>query len=236
MRRVVHLLILPLGLAAIAGCATRVRSHVPLSGKDKPVPVTRARAVTPPPPPPLVDGAPVDEPPDLEGPPRALAPAALRPAREVEGPPVSLAIRQVPEMEQEGPPRPEAPPVSRPLPPAPIMELKLAQFDMPEDPIGWDEGEGELASVDAALHFEWRRPKNTRFNVRLAAGDPGVFALRMSARSWVDKNAARTSLTIGASVAGVSFDFQLPDIRTRPVSVNGERGVELTVPIIEGRF
>jgi hypothetical protein len=218
----VRLAILVTVAALVGGCAGQLRTRVPTRGRVEAVPQA------------------AQKPPEA---PRTLTLVEMRapstqpqPAQDPETPPEPASIAEIAAV--EGPPAPRRAVEQRPPVAAPLMTLRLAQFDVPEEMAAEqaDWQEGSLGQVDAQLHFEWRRPKNTRLNVRLQAGDPGVFALRMSARSWVDRNAARTSVTIGMSIAGVPMDLTLPDVRVRPVSLYGERGFEATVPLVEGTF
>jgi hypothetical protein len=197
-----------------SGCGHRMRASVPIDGRYRlpPSPGPEGRKVEP-----AVAAKPR---PEFEGPPAPdgsatpLIPAAASPPLA----PLAAGERSLP-----------------PLAQLPIMELHLADFEASDEDTMAVDGDA-MAQIDASIHFEWRRPKATRARVRLSAGDPTILALHFDASTWVDRNASRVSIRIGVDIAGMPVSFRLPDVRVRPVSIQGEKGVELTVPLVEGRF
>jgi hypothetical protein len=76
--------------------------------------------------------------------------------------------------------------------------------------------------------------KHGRFKVGGGTGDS--FLLRVDGDVRVHGSVARITSRVDLGLAGEQFSFQLPDVDLATQSVQGERAVELRLPLLEGKF
>jgi hypothetical protein len=88
-----------------------------------------------------------------------------------------------------------------------------------------------LDLVDMRLDFRARR-----VHLRLGGGDHRRFALRLDGDVMFQRSGARVHARVELALAGHRMTLQLPAFDMVPRSYEGERYVEVRVPLIEGRF
>jgi hypothetical protein len=92
---------------------------------------------------------------------------------------------------------------------------------------------GRLSFDRLAIRFDGRA---RRARIRVGKGDGGAVSLRIDGDVVFDHGLARVDTRIGLSIAGQHMQFVLPKIELVPSSWNGEKYVEVRVPLIEGSF
>jgi hypothetical protein len=92
----------------------------------------------------------------------------------------------------------------------------------------------DVVSMDlVALRVDGRR---RRMSLGVGASAGGYLAFRFDSDFHFIDGVARVTTRINLGLAGKSLDLQLPEVELVPTSYQGERGVEVRLPIVTGRF
>ncbi len=78
--------------------------------------------------------------------------------------------------------------------------------------------------------------KRRRMSLGVGAGEASYLSLHFASDFHFVDGVARVSAHINLGIAGKRLDLQLPEVELVPASYKGERGVEVRLPIVSGRF
>lgn len=84
-----------------------------------------------------------------------------------------------------------------------------------------------------ALRFDGRR---RRMHVGVGTGQGQYLSFRVGGELHFVDGLARVTTQVELGVAGHKLQLQLPEMEVAPTSYRGERGVEVRLPILSGRF
>ena len=117
-------------------------------------------------------------------------------------------------------------------------KLERSYSQQIEDRLTWlgtelDHHVGRLSLDRLAIRFDGRA---RRARIRVGKGDGGVVSLRIDGDVVFDHGLAQVDTRIGLSISGHAMQFVLPMIELVPSSWNGEKYVEVRVPLISGAF
>jgi hypothetical protein len=92
---------------------------------------------------------------------------------------------------------------------------------------------GKLSFDRFAIRVDGRE---RRARIRVGKGSGGAVSLRIDGDVVFDRGLARVDTRIGLSINGHDMQFVLPNIELVPSSYNGEKYVEVRVPLLSGDF
>lgn len=92
----------------------------------------------------------------------------------------------------------------------------------------------DVLSLDLiALRVDGRR---RRVHLGVAAGERGFLSFQLGSDFHFVDGLARVTTRIDLGIAGRTLELELPEVELAPASYRGERGVEVRLPIVKGRF
>lgn len=96
-----------------------------------------------------------------------------------------------------------------------------------------DEHFGKLSLDRVAIRVDGRA---RRARIRLGKGDGGMLSLRIDSDIKFEHGLAHVNARIDLSINGYKMHLDLPKVDLVPSSYQGEKYLEVRIPLIEGRF